>query len=65
MAEKMKKDYDLMRKSWGYLINSINDQVVCFSVYILARKIMRNYWADKVPAHQCIIGCAVQQVHPI
>jgi len=44
----MKKDYDLIRKTWGFVISSINDQVVHFTTHILARKIMRKCQVDEV-----------------
>lgn len=42
LAEMMKKEYNLIRKSRGFLINSINDLAMCFFTNIFPRKIMRK-----------------------
>lgn len=48
LAYEMKNDYDIVKKSWGYDISSINDEAVCFYASILARKIMKKCQVDEV-----------------
>lgn len=46
----MKNDYGIVKKSQGYAISSIKNEVVHFSASILTGKIMRKCWSDKVLA---------------
>lgn len=54
----MKENFGLVKKSWGYDINSIDDQGVRFTMHILAGKIMRNCKAKEVLA--IVISLAAQ-----
>ena len=47
MTQMMKEKFGLVKKSRGYDINSIDDQGVCFSVHILAGKIMKKCRANE------------------
>jgi len=50
LAWIMKERFNLVKKSQGYDINSIDDQGVCFVVHILERKIMRKCRVNEVLA---------------
>lgn len=54
----MKGEFGLIKKSHGYSIHSIQDQVVQFVVQILAGKIMRKCHVDKVLVH--VVSLAAQ-----
>lgn len=45
----MKKKFGLEKGKRGYDINSISDLAFCFTVHILAGKIMRRCWVNEVP----------------
>ena len=49
MAQISKEKFGLLKKSWVYDINSIDDQGVCFVAHILVGKIMWKWRANKVP----------------
>ena len=49
LSKEMKNKYDLVNKSSGYDISSINDPVVHFNVHILVGNIMQNFWTNEVP----------------
>ena len=44
----MKEKFGPVKKSWGYDINSIDDQGVCFTAHIFAGKIMSKCVANQV-----------------
>ena len=50
IPKEMKKQYNIVKKSRGYEISSLNDPAVHFSACTLARNIMRKCHANKVPA---------------
>lgn len=48
LADEMKNDFGLVKKSRGYNISYVNDQAVCFYTHILAGKITKKCQADEV-----------------
>jgi len=48
LVDKMKKDYNLLKKSQGYSILFITNQGVQFVAQILAGNVMRKCCVDKV-----------------
>jgi len=49
LVERMKRDYDLLKKSRVYSILSITDQAVQIDAHILAGKVMQKCRTDEVP----------------
>ena len=54
----MKDKFEIIKKSQGYDINSINDQGVRFSAHVLTGKIMRKCRENEVPT--VVVSLAAQ-----
>lgn len=59
LAEKMKKEFSLVKTPCGYSITSINEPTVQIATQILARKVMRKCCAGKVlaPMVSLVVQC--------
>lgn len=63
IVDTIKNKFGIEKVKRGYNINSISDRVEFFTAHILARKIMRKFQANEVPA--LVVSLAVKYANRV